>query len=49
MDKELIIYRINSLLEHIDLVLKDTAGLTVEEIEKNNLLLRATFFCCTNW
>ena len=44
MDKELLIYRINSILEHIDLVLNDTKGLTVEEIEKSSLLLRATCF-----
>ena len=44
MDKELLIYRIDSLLEHIDLVLKDTDGLSASEIEKSNLLLRATCF-----
>ena len=44
MNKELLIYRIDSLLEHIDLVLNDTDGLTIEEIEKTNLLLRATCF-----
>ena len=33
MDEELLIYRIDSLLEHIDLVLNDTDGLTIEEIE----------------
>ena len=44
MDKELLIYRIDSLLVHIDLVLNDTDGLTIEEIEKANLLLRATCF-----
>ena len=44
MDKELLIYRINSLLEHIDLVLNDTKGLSVNDIEKSNLLLRATCF-----
>ena len=36
MDKELLIYRIDSLLERIDLVLNDTDGLTIEEIEKTN-------------
>ena len=44
MDKELLIYRIDSLLEHIDLVVNDTKGLTVSDIEKSNLLLRATCF-----
>ena len=44
MDKELLIWRVESLLEHIDLVLNDTDGLTVEEFENNNLLLRATCF-----
>ena len=44
MDKELLIYRIDSLLEHIDLVLNDTKGLSVSDIEKSNLLLRATCF-----
>ena len=44
MDKELLIYRINSLLEHIDLVLNDAKGLSVSDIEKSNLLLRATCF-----
>ena len=44
MDKELLIYRINSLLEHIDLVFNDTNGLSISDIEKSNLLLRATCF-----
>ena len=44
MDKESLIYRIDSLLEHIDLILNDTDGLSVDEIEKSNLLLRATCF-----
>ena len=44
MDKELLIYRIDSLLEHIELVLKDTDGLSASEIEKSSLLLRATCF-----
>ena len=44
MDKELLICRIDSLLDHIDLVFNDTDGLTIEEIEKSNLLLRATCF-----
>ena len=43
MDK-LLIYRIDSLLEHIDLVLKDTNGLSLKDIKKSNLLLRATCF-----
>ena len=44
MDNELLIYRIDSLLEHIDLVLNDVDGLTVDEIKKSSLLLRATCF-----
>ena len=44
MDKQLIIYRIDTLLEHIELVLKDTKGLTIGEFEKSNLLVRATCF-----
>ena len=44
MDKKLLIYRINSLLEHIDLVFNDTKGLSASDIEKSNLLLRATCF-----
>ena len=44
MDKELLIYRIDSLLEHIDLVFNDTKGLSISDIEKSNLLLRATCF-----
>ena len=44
MDKELLICRINSLLEHIDLVFNDTNGLSVSDIENSSLLLRATCF-----
>ena len=43
MDKVLL-FRIDSLLEHIDLVLNDTKGLSVDEIKESNLLLRATCF-----
>ena len=43
MDKELLICRIDSLLEHIDLIFKDTNGLSISDIEKSNL-----FFCCSN-
>lgn len=44
MDKGLLICRIDSLLEHIDLIFNDTNGLSVGDIEKSNLLLRATCF-----
>ena len=44
MDKDLLIFRIDSLLEHINLVLNDTAGLTAQEIEESSLLCRATCF-----
>ena len=40
----MLFYRIDSLLEHIDLVLSDTNGLSASEIEESNLLLRATCF-----
>lgn len=44
MDKNLLIYRIDSLLEHIDLVLEDTKGLTASQIKDSSLLVRATCF-----
>lgn len=44
MDKELVISRIDSLLEHIDLVLNDTEGLTLQQLEESSMLLRATCF-----
>ena len=40
----LLIYRIDSLLEHIDLVLSDTNGLCAKDIKKSSMLLRATCF-----
>ena len=43
MDDKLTL-RIDSLLSHIDKVLNDTNGLTIEEFEKNDLLVRATCF-----
>lgn len=43
MDK-LILDRIDSLLEHIELVFHDTDGLSIEQIEQNSILLRATCF-----
>ena len=39
-----ILLRIDSLLSHIDQVLSDTKGVSLEELEKSNLLLRATCF-----
>lgn len=39
-----ILMRIDSLLKHIDQVLEDTKGLTLEELKNSNLLLRATCF-----
>ena len=39
-----ILLRIDSLLNHIDQVLSDTKGVSLEELEKSNLLLRATCF-----
>ena len=41
---ESVFYRIDSLLEHIDLVLNDTAGVSIEELTNSSLLLRATCF-----
>ena len=41
---EIVFSRIDSLLEHIDLVLNDTAGVPMEELGKSSLLLRATCF-----
>ena len=41
MDK-LVFYRIDSILEHIDLVLNDTKNVTIEELANSSLLLRAT-------
>ena len=42
MDRTLL--RIDSLLKHADKVIKDTSNLSVEELEKASLLLRATCF-----
>ena len=44
MDRELLINRIDSVLEHIRLVLNDTNDLSVNEIKESSLLLRATCF-----
>ena len=41
---DIVFYRIDSLLEHIDLVLNDTEGISMEELAKSSLLLRATCF-----
>ena len=41
-DKALL--RIDSLLRHIDKVLDDTNGLTIDELKQSDLLLRATCF-----
>ena len=43
MDK-LVFYRIDSILEHINLVLNDTKNVTIEELANSSLLLRATCF-----
>ena len=43
MDKKVTL-RINSILRHIDNVLRDTNGLTIDGLEKSDLLLRATCF-----
>lgn len=44
-DKTLL--RIDSLLKHIDRVLEDTDALTLEQLKKSDLLLRATCFSIT--
>ena len=44
MDKEVLICKIDSLLGHIDLIFADTKGMTVDELKKASLLLRATCF-----
>ena len=43
MDK-LLKYRIENLIEHIDLVLNDTNGVSFEDLIQNSILLRATCF-----
>lgn len=39
-----ILFRIDTLLKHIDQVLEDTKGKTLINLEKSNLLLRAVCF-----
>ena len=41
---DITLYRINSLLEHVDLVLNDTNGKSIEDFKENSILLRATCF-----
>ena len=41
---EITLLRIDSLLKHVDQVLNDTNGVTLEELRRSNLLLRATCF-----
>lgn len=41
---EKILMRIHSILEHINQVLEDTKGVSLEELRKSSLLLRATCF-----
>ena len=44
MDSELLLDRIDSVLEHIRLVLNDTNGLAINDIKESSLLLRPTCF-----
>lgn len=44
MDNQLLIYRIDTLLEHIDLVLDDTKEVSIDQLKQSSLLLRATCF-----
>lgn len=41
---EKILMRIYSILEHINQILEDTKSVSLEELCKSNLLLRATCF-----
>lgn len=41
---EITLLRIDSLLKHVDQALNDTNGVTLEELRRSNLLLRATCF-----
>ena len=41
---DLLIYRIDSVLKNIDLVLKDAENVSLQELENSSLLLRATCF-----
>ena len=41
---ELTLLRIDSILKHVDQVLSDTSGVTLDELKKSDLLLRATCF-----
>ena len=41
---EKILMRVYSILEHINQVLEDTKGVSLEELRESNLLLRATCF-----
>ena len=41
---ELVLKRIDALLNHIDLVINDTQGLSVKDLKINDLLVRATSF-----
>lgn len=43
MDEKILI-KINSILEHINQVLEDTKGVSLEELRKSNSLLRTTCF-----
>ena len=42
--EERTLYRIDTILEHIEIVLNDTKGLSIEELSNKDLLLRATCF-----
>lgn len=43
MDKKVLI-RVNSLLKHIDLVLRDTVGVDISSLKESDILFRATCF-----
>ena len=41
---ELVLLRINAVLKHIDLVLNDTKGISIKDLNRDDLLVRATSF-----
>ena len=44
MDNELVVLRINVLLNHINEVFKDTKGMTADDLKAQSVTLRATCF-----
>lgn len=44
MENDILILRINSIIKHIDELLKDTENITLKEFQKSNLVVRASCF-----